>query len=232
MNDHLSGKELFIRFTARAFRKLLSIYVFSYFPFGFEDRMWDLIVSVPDHCLSFLLCPTVNGTTLVFSGYAGGSLFVDPGAAANHICLNPDPIWDHYTEAVDSLARVYGVEYEFFSGNADRPRRTAFVGKSLTNQDAPCNVCQSSRTKILMIPGRNNCYAEWTLEYKGYLVAGHYNHAAAMECMCLDKNPEFNVRGHTDDNAAMLYLVEAVCGSLECPPYINGRELTCAVCSK
>ena len=35
------------------FRKLSSIYVFSYFPFGFEGRMWDLIVSVPDHCLSF-----------------------------------------------------------------------------------------------------------------------------------------------------------------------------------
>ena len=51
----LSGKELFIRFTASAFRKLLSIYVFSYFPFGFEGRMWDLIVSVPDHCLSFYL---------------------------------------------------------------------------------------------------------------------------------------------------------------------------------
>ena len=24
-----------------------------YFPFGFEGRMWDLIESVPDHCLSF-----------------------------------------------------------------------------------------------------------------------------------------------------------------------------------
>ena len=47
------GKELFIRFTASAFRKLLSVYVFSYFPFGLEGRMWDLIVSVPDHCLSF-----------------------------------------------------------------------------------------------------------------------------------------------------------------------------------
>ena len=35
------------------FRKLPSIYVFSYFPFRFEGRMWDLIVSVPDHCLSF-----------------------------------------------------------------------------------------------------------------------------------------------------------------------------------
>ena len=33
----------------------LEIYVFSYFPFGFEGRMWDLIVSVPDHCLSFYL---------------------------------------------------------------------------------------------------------------------------------------------------------------------------------
>ena len=53
MNDHLFGKELFIRFSASAFRKLPSIYVFSYFPFGFEGRMWDLIVSVPDHCLSF-----------------------------------------------------------------------------------------------------------------------------------------------------------------------------------
>ena len=35
--------------------ELPSIYVFSYFPFGFEGRMWDLIVSVPDHCLFFTL---------------------------------------------------------------------------------------------------------------------------------------------------------------------------------
>ena len=35
-------------------RKLPSIYVFSYFPFGFEGRMWDLIVSVPESLLIFL----------------------------------------------------------------------------------------------------------------------------------------------------------------------------------
>ena len=39
-------KELFIRFSASAFRKLLSIYVFSYFRFGFEGRMFDQIVSI------------------------------------------------------------------------------------------------------------------------------------------------------------------------------------------
>ena len=49
----LFGKELFILFAASAFRKLPSIYVFSYFSFGFEGRIWDQIVSVPDHCLSF-----------------------------------------------------------------------------------------------------------------------------------------------------------------------------------
>ena len=27
----------------------------SYFPFGFEGGIWDLIVSVPDHLSSFLL---------------------------------------------------------------------------------------------------------------------------------------------------------------------------------
>ena len=49
----MSGKELFIRFNTRAFRKLLSIYVFSSFPFGFEGRIWNLIVLVPGHFLSF-----------------------------------------------------------------------------------------------------------------------------------------------------------------------------------
>ena len=49
------GAVLFVRFAAGAFRGLPSIYVFSYFPFGFEGRMWDLIVSVPDHCLSFYI---------------------------------------------------------------------------------------------------------------------------------------------------------------------------------
>ena len=62
---------MFILFAASAFRKLPSIYVFSYFPFGFEGRIWDLIVSVPDHCLSFYfmgtqptyLLPRLNANT-------------------------------------------------------------------------------------------------------------------------------------------------------------------------
>ena len=51
----------FVRFTPSAFRKLPSIYGFSYFTFAFEGRMWDLIVSVPDHCLSFYFVRTRCG---------------------------------------------------------------------------------------------------------------------------------------------------------------------------
>ena len=50
------GKELFIRFTGRGVCERISICVcvcvFS-FPFGSEDEKWDLILSVPDHCVSF-----------------------------------------------------------------------------------------------------------------------------------------------------------------------------------
>ena len=60
LNDHLFGKELFIRFATSAIRKLPSVYLFSYFHFGFEGRMWDLIVSVPDHCLSFYFIQAPN----------------------------------------------------------------------------------------------------------------------------------------------------------------------------
>ena len=49
----VGARGLFVRFAARAVRGLLSVYVFSYFAFEFEGRVWDLIVSVPDHCLSF-----------------------------------------------------------------------------------------------------------------------------------------------------------------------------------
>ena len=30
------------------------------FPFGFEGRIWDLVVSVSDHCLSFSLALTTE----------------------------------------------------------------------------------------------------------------------------------------------------------------------------
>ena len=53
LNDHLFRKELFILFTVRVFRERISTWVCASFPFGFNGGMWNLIVLVPDYCLSF-----------------------------------------------------------------------------------------------------------------------------------------------------------------------------------
>ena len=171
-----------------------------------------------------------NGTELVYSGYAAGSDYRDTGAAANYICLTPDPLWGHYSDAQDAFAKVMGVEYEFYG--AAPGDTTAFFHKNLHQEDAPCSVCHSPRTSVIMIPGRNQCYKGWTLEYKGYLVAGRSIHAAATEYVCLDDNPDIIPGGHANEDGALFYVVEGRCRPLLCPPYVEGRELTCVVCSK
>ena len=45
---------------------------------------------------------------------------------------------------------------------------------------------------------------------------------------CMDADPEV-IQGGA---AALFYPVEARCGSLPCPNYVNNREVTCVVCSQ
>ena len=176
-------------------------------------------------------CPNINGTELVYSGYAGGSWYGDSGAASNYICLAPDPQWDHYSDAHDAGAHVYGAEYQF--GEFGIPGVAQFMGgNSVYQEDVPCSVCRSSRPTTIMIPGRTQCYIGWTMEYKGYLTAGHSAYSAATEFVCLDDRPDNLPGGHPNENGALFYFVEGRCGSLPCPPYIDGRELTCVVCTK
>ena len=49
--------------------------------------------------------------------------------------------------------------------------------------------------------------------------------------VCLDDDPETIQGGAADLNGALFYLTEARCGPLPCPNYVDGRELTCVVCS-
>ena len=46
---------MLIWFTVHVFRDYLSVCECASFPFGFEIWVWDLILLVPDHCLSFYL---------------------------------------------------------------------------------------------------------------------------------------------------------------------------------
>ena len=62
-------------------------------------------------------------------------------------------------------------------------------------------------------------------------MAEHHTHKQS-EFICVANNPEVLDGGNTNQNGGLLYVVEAVCGSLKCPPYINGYEIVCVMCTK
>ena len=51
--------------------------------------------------------------------------------------------------------------------------------------------------------------------------------------ICMDHAPEARDGGSQPQvETSKIYHVEARCGSLPCPQYIDNREITCVVCSK
>ena len=105
--------------------------------------------------------------------------------------------------------------------------------QSLHDNDIPCAVCHvTSRPTKLMIPARLTCPDGWTKEYAGYLMAAWYKHAGRTTYTCVDNAPEVVDGGGSNQDGALFYNSEAVCGSLPCPKYGDGWEITCVVCTK
>ncbi|CAH1255311.1 Hypp1509 [Branchiostoma lanceolatum] len=170
-------------------------------------------------------CPDVQDTARVYDGIAGGTRFDHSGGGANYVCLPKDPQWGVYTSGSQGSAYIQGVEYELHTGNSP------FHGTDLHDHDAPCAVCHvASRGSTLMIPAHVSCPSGWTREYTGYLMAAKHNQYRS-EFVCVDEDPESRPGGYQDTNGALFFPVEASCGSLPCPDYVQGRELTCVVCT-
>ena len=161
----------------------------------------------------------------MFVGVAGKSFF-NLGGGSNYLCLPLDPESPGGAEPGEQIgAQLYGVEYE---GNAHSPLHL------LHNQEVPCAVCDASaaRPDLLMIPARLTCPDGWLLEYDGYLASQHYTEQTA-EFICLSFGMEATRGSNASNvNGGTLYVVEAVCGALPCPPYVGGNEIACAVCTK
>ncbi|XP_013396502.1 uncharacterized protein LOC106163457 [Lingula anatina] len=122
------------------------------------------------------------------------------------------------------------MEYETIDPNIFSTSNTG--DQNFRNHDAPCAVCYTqTRPSHVMIPAKKTCPAGWTTEYNGYLVSNRDDYART-EFVCLDEAPEVVAGGHENKDGALIYPAEVKCGSLPCPPYVDGRELTCVVCSK
>ncbi len=83
-----------------------------------------------------------------------------------------------------------------------------------------------------MIPGRRQCYPGWTKEYEGFLMTAHSTAMAQHHYACVYSHPEADEKGYERKGGALFYPVRAICGSLPCPNYVQGWELTCVVCTK
>ena len=173
------------------------------------------------------VCPK-TGSELVYSGYAGGSHFSHMGGAASMLCLSRVPQWGRYNDRLNTfMGYIYGAEYEDAQEVTDK-----LFDRSHLDQDVPCAVCNlNSRSSVIMIPGRKSCFPGWTIEYTGYLMTGRHTHHST-DYYCIDGSPEDIHGGKANHNGYLLYFVESRCGSLRCPPYVEGRELTCVVCTK
>ncbi|XP_019636378.1 PREDICTED: short-chain collagen C4-like isoform X1 [Branchiostoma belcheri] len=171
-------------------------------------------------------CPS-GGATMVYSGVAGGTHYRQTGGGTNYQCLPTDPQWGRYQNGVHGYsAYMYGAQYRIGTN-------VPFGSTYLDAHDVPCAVCYvPARGSKLMIPARKNCYSDWTEEYDGYLMANSHALDSATEYVCVDDNRETVPGGQADQASARFYPVEARCGALPCPNYVEGRELTCVVCTK
>ncbi|XP_062579286.1 short-chain collagen C4-like [Saccostrea cucullata] len=168
-------------------------------------------------------CP--GSAKLIYSGFAGGSYYTHKGAAVDPLCLPTDPQWGSHNSWKDGhRGLLYGAEYKGVPSD--------FVSH-LVDHDVPCAVCETVGEKsVIVIPARTSCYSGWKTEYSGYLMSGNYDYEAGSVYSCVDRYPQTVIGGSPRKNGYLFYLVEGRCGSLKCPPYMDGWEITCVVCSK
>ena len=163
-----------------------------------------------------------------FTGYTAGSFNTHSGGGSNYLCLHSQPEWGRYQDGFQSEGYIYGTEYQIYTNNPFSKSRQA-----LHDHDAPCAACYTPKSATIMIPARTTCPDGWGKEYGGYVMAEANQHRGRTTYVCVDGDPEVRPGGGANADGALLYNTEARCGySLPCPPFVNGRELACVVCSK
>ncbi|CAC5397742.1 unnamed protein product [Mytilus coruscus] len=174
---------------------------------------------------------TSRNSELVYDGYTGGSSYTKSGSAVNHLCLPKQPQWGVYDEKVNNNAFVGGVAFDVHDIDI---KNFLFDNSKYDGYSLPCAVCHTKiGSSTIMIPGRKDCIGCWKKEYTGYLMSGWPGHASATEYICVDADAEKLKKASNWNDKRMLYSVAAKCnGILPCPPYVDGREMTCVVCSK
>ena len=173
-------------------------------------------------------CPSVSGNEKVYDGITAGSYFGHHGGGANYICAVKDAKYHPQATTTNAEgAYLYGAEYELYNGQA-------LPSSQYKEHNIPCAVCEvSTRSKHIMVPGTYQCPSGWQVEYRGWLMSGHFRHAGRNMFVCLDQYPETVPGQQADNDGALMYHVQGDCNhGIPCPPYDRRKEISCVVCTK
>ncbi|VDI15950.1 Hypothetical predicted protein [Mytilus galloprovincialis] len=170
-------------------------------------------------------------TEIVYSGFVGGASHNDSGSQVNMLCVPTQPQYAINNKKADNHPWLGGTIYSMHQ--MDTPN-TALDQSKYTLYGIPCTVCRArDKTSVIMIPGRKECTSDWEKEYNGYLFGGNPKFKSGSEYVCIDEVPERRKKATSWSEKPILKPVHSKCNEvMPCPPFIDGRVLTCVVCSK
>ncbi|KAH3706653.1 uncharacterized protein LOC127856995 [Dreissena polymorpha] len=169
-------------------------------------------------------CPTVDGVSRIYEGFAAGTGHLVSGGGANYICLPKVPELATSVMTAQYTSTIHGAEYQTHSST---------LHSSIFDQEVPCAVCRTTVSTTVMIPGRLACFDGWKMQYRGFLMAERDIHPNNKQFVCVDENPEIaEGSSNANEDGGLFHFQFPKCGSLKCPPYTERFAMSCVVCSK
>lgn len=179
-----------------------------------------------------------DGASIIYTGYTAGASWNTGGSSASYVCLSDTP---DFVNAVPGeqkwKAGIQGTKYKLDADYSYNNKPFSFAnnaGMKINAGNAPCVVCRTSnRYDTVEVWGKSKCPADnMKLEYSGFVMTNFPSEEhSRTQYLCVDSAPEVVPGTYQGEGEARLYLVEAGCSTLVCPPYIKNYEVSCAVCT-
>ena len=168
-------------------------------------------------------CP--SGAVALYSGRAAGTKWNVKGGTSDYLCLPDNPRYGStYTDAASPL---YGVQYQRWPTSSPRAHY----------DNMPCVVCYiATRSAMFVQQASYLCPSGWSREYYGYMMSDGIGSGrqGRTSSICVDANAKAvpGTGAELFPSLALFLSVECTNSELPCSPYVDGRILSCAVCTK
>jgi len=178
-----------------------------------------------------------GNSDLVYAGAMAGGLRYRNGGSATYLCL---PSTKPYATEGFHGSNQEGVGINIIelrsatdlSGGNQRWSHN----NDLNFDDMSCAVCKVNSPNTVVVAGHTTCPVGYSLNYRGWLAAEHYNSAKITTRVCLFNTPQGHIgQSEGNNNRGWLYLTEMERTALPPNGIANGYkydyEIACAHCS-